>query len=375
MNVVFVPKSRHQEQACIEAKLAELEKLKQFGTYHVVEDRGQPVVSTKWVLTSKGDRIKARLVARGFEEDFLFQTDSPTVSKCSMRVFLAISSSFQWNIKSTDIKSAFLQGQTLERDVFITPPVEAEVQEGHIWKLDRCLYGLSDGARQFYLSVRGELLNLGCTQSSLDPALFYLRDSQEGLQGIICCHIDDFLHAGNTFFDNIVVKFTERFIAGKVEAKEFCYVGFHISQVPGGIILDQQAYVDELEVEGLGAQSVGQGDTPLTVKDQRTLRRIVGKINWTVQGSRPDMAFEMVELSTKLQAGCVTDFRRAVKVVCRIKEQNAHVFFPNLGSPISWKIVVFSDAALANLSDGVSSMGAHLVFLVGEGDKCCPCCS
>ncbi len=26
MNVVFVPKSRHQEQACIEAKLAELDE-------------------------------------------------------------------------------------------------------------------------------------------------------------------------------------------------------------------------------------------------------------------------------------------------------------------------------------------------------------
>jgi hypothetical protein len=33
----------------------------------------------------------------------------------------------------------------------------------------------NDSARQFYLSVKEELINLGCKQANLDPALFYLR--------------------------------------------------------------------------------------------------------------------------------------------------------------------------------------------------------
>ena len=52
--------------------------------------------------------VKARLVARGFEEDSSnLCTDSPTCSRLSMRlVFL----SNKWEIKSLDIKAAFLQG-------------------------------------------------------------------------------------------------------------------------------------------------------------------------------------------------------------------------------------------------------------------------
>ncbi len=159
-----------------QAKQAELERLRQFEAYTEVEDTGQQVISTKWVLTSKASGIKARLVARGFEEELLSQTDSPAIGKSALKLFLAVVASKKWIVKTTDIKCAILQGLNLERDVFICPPEEAQVPEGAIWKLQKCLYGLNDGARQFYLSVR-EHLKLGCTQSSLDPALFATNTS------------------------------------------------------------------------------------------------------------------------------------------------------------------------------------------------------
>ena len=37
----------------------------------------------------------------------------------------------------------------------------------------------------------------------------------------------------------------------------------------------------------------------------------------------------------------------------------------------TWRLVVYTDAALANLHDGVSSMGARLLFLVDDKQKCC----
>ena len=42
----------------------------------------------------------------------------------------------------------------------------------------------------------------------------------------------------------------------------------------------------------------------------------------------------------------------------------------NLGHSQNWKIYVYTDAALANLCDGVSSMGAHLVLLVARNGRC-----
>jgi hypothetical protein len=47
---------------------------------------------------------------------------------------------------SADIKSAFLQGKSLERDVFVIPPVEAK-QKGNLWLLQKAAYGLLDGSR------------------------------------------------------------------------------------------------------------------------------------------------------------------------------------------------------------------------------------
>ena len=98
--------------------------------------------------------MRARLVARGFEEDTSrIEVDSPTVGKSTVRMVLAVAAAKHWIIKSTDIKSAFLQGNVLQRDVYIKPPKEANVSDGCVWKLSRCLYGLNDAARQFYDSV------------------------------------------------------------------------------------------------------------------------------------------------------------------------------------------------------------------------------
>jgi hypothetical protein len=98
--------------------------------------------------------------------------DTPTVSKSVLRFFNSIVSSKGWKLMTTDIKSAFLQGEKLEREVYIMPPNEARVPPGKVWKLKRCLYGLNDAARQFYKSVSGELVKLQCVQSTVDSALF-----------------------------------------------------------------------------------------------------------------------------------------------------------------------------------------------------------
>ena len=118
--------------------------------------------------------------------------DSPTVDNGTMRIFLTVSSFNNWTVKTTDIKSAFLQGREIRRDVYIKPPRESDTEKGTIWKLKHGLYGLKDGALHFYLSVKDELLRLGCKMSELDPAMFFLRNSSK-LSGIICCHVDDFL--------------------------------------------------------------------------------------------------------------------------------------------------------------------------------------
>ena len=76
-----------------EAKDQEIQKLQDFGVYQEVNDNGQSFVSSRWVFTKRKNKVKARLVARGFEEIGGFQKDSPTVSNSSMRLMYTLSAS------------------------------------------------------------------------------------------------------------------------------------------------------------------------------------------------------------------------------------------------------------------------------------------
>ena len=166
VNLTLIPRFRHEDEDCVEAKKVELEKLKSFGVCQEVDDEGQELISTTWVLWNKGDEVRARIVAKGYEEDKELSKDSPTVAKITIRILLTLAASKDWEIQTTDVKSAFLQGKNISRDVYISPPKESDTPKGKIWKLKKTLYGLIDAARQFYDSIEEVLLKLGMTISS-----------------------------------------------------------------------------------------------------------------------------------------------------------------------------------------------------------------
>merc|ERR1712229_25437 len=58
---------------------------------------------------------------------------------------MALSANFNFKIVSMDIRAAFLQVKTLDREVFVRPPKDQE-KEGVIWKLLKPLYGLDDAS-------------------------------------------------------------------------------------------------------------------------------------------------------------------------------------------------------------------------------------
>ena len=160
-----------------QAKEKEIESLENNNVFEWVEYSDQDVISSKWVLTEKQKEdgssfMKARLVARGYEEDSSGRrTDSPTCSKQSLRMLFTVASSMSWELNSIDITAAFLQGNDIERDVFIQPPVEC-IRPGQIWKLRRCIYGLCDAPRNWYDRVHDELRKLGGSVSQYDKLFF-----------------------------------------------------------------------------------------------------------------------------------------------------------------------------------------------------------
>ena len=63
------------------------------------------------------NKKKARLVARGFQETVKPQSDSPTVSKESFKMLMAVAANENFKLASVDIRAAFLYSRSLDRDV------------------------------------------------------------------------------------------------------------------------------------------------------------------------------------------------------------------------------------------------------------------
>ena len=119
-----------------------------------------------------------------------FHTDSPTCLQESVRIAFVVIASDGWTLNSIDVKTAFLQGKRIERTVFIDLPKETKTNK--IWRLHKCIYGLADTPRQWYLCVTEELIKLRSRPSDLDAALFcWFSDGT--LVGILICFIDDMI--------------------------------------------------------------------------------------------------------------------------------------------------------------------------------------
>ena len=92
--------------------------------------------------------VKARLVAHGFQETQDFRKDSPTCTRESIRLALSVIASKAWTLQSLDLKTALLQGQTIDHIVYLLPPPEAETE--CLWQLRKCIYGLAYAPCCFY---------------------------------------------------------------------------------------------------------------------------------------------------------------------------------------------------------------------------------
>ena len=370
---VMIPKDKQNTEQCITAKNNELKKLQDFNTYEIVDDIGQKHITCTWVMTQKGDEARARLTARGFQEEEEIPSDSPTLQKANLRTVLAIAAAKEWTITATDIKSAFLQGSEMKRQVFVKPPKEAGMP-GKLWRLIKCLYGLRDASRQWYEKVAEKLEAAGFKRSVYDAGLFFLIDKQGKLIGIVGLHVDDFISAGTLkFSQSIVPQVLSIFQVGKSETTSFLYTGFQISQGKQGITLDQTEYVDRIDIPILDAASLLDKERELEPKELTVYRMMVGSTNWVSRASRPDLCFDMVSLSTKFKGGRIQDLKDARKVLTNIVQNDASILLSNVGDLKEAELWLYTDASFGNLNEGVDSTGAYILLLVNtENGKCAP---
>ena len=74
------------------------------------------------------NRKKARRVAHRFQETLKPQSESPTVWKELFKILMAVAANTNFMLAFGNIRAAFLQSRTLDRDVFVQPPPDIKKQ-------------------------------------------------------------------------------------------------------------------------------------------------------------------------------------------------------------------------------------------------------
>lgn len=156
----------------------EKKSLKKNNTFELVdkkETNGNKILSSKWVFKIKSDgKYKARLVIRGFEQKYGIdyqETFSPVVNVNALKVLFAIAISKDYEIRTFDIKTAFLYGDLNEK-VFMHIPEGYEQNENKVLQLRKSLYGLKQAPLQWNKRFTNYLKDCELTSLKTEHCIF-----------------------------------------------------------------------------------------------------------------------------------------------------------------------------------------------------------
>ena len=357
-----------ENKSILEAKERELQSWRENNVYKEVEDIGQKAISTRWIVTEKikeGKKIcKARLVARGFEEEMAeWEKDAPTCNAETLKFCLTVMKLKKWTCYSLDVKTAYLQGDQIQREVYLKPPREGEWNG--LWKLNKTVYGLKDAAKAWYCKVVKVVEELGGVRSRLESNIFFWKE-EDRLKGILCTHVDDFCYGGlRSFLNETIGGLREKLKVGEQESKKFKYIGVMIEQRENEISLNQWGYINSIkEPEGRRFK----GNRVLNPKELTEYRSVVGQLNWVSLHTMPEVAFSVSELSKAFKDGTTQDMRKLIKAVRRVKSIMGEIVLSDLEEEdLYWE--AYADASFGNIEDGHTQLG--YVISLTDGKKRC----
>ena len=145
-----------------QAMKEELDALHKTRTWDLVDRLpGKSAVGCKWIYKIKTrsdgtvDRYKARLVARGFTQEYEIdyeETFAPVARLSSVRTLIAISAARRWPLFQMDVKNAFLNGELAEEVYMKLPPGYSQPPgfPNRVCRLRRALYGLKQAPRAWF---------------------------------------------------------------------------------------------------------------------------------------------------------------------------------------------------------------------------------
>ena len=275
-------------------------------------------------------------------------------------LLLAMNAIVQENLEefvSIDIRAAFLNGK-IEREVYVRPPKDLR-KPGKLWRLNKLLYGINDASRGFWKLVKNLFKELGLVPVAGDEAFYQKRE--EGKLVCVCItHVDDFtVGSTTTFLKTLIDSLNNKLKISKVEKNEFRVTGIDFKRTENGEInLDMQAYADSLEpIKEF--RKVADTQT-LTSIEQKIYRKLTGRLSWLANNVRPDICYNVLQLSKKSHSPTMADLKQINKVIEKIKNKPNKISVKQLGKKEDLKILAVTDASY---KPGEKSISGQIIML------------
>ena len=127
------------------------------------------------------------------------QTFAPVSQIVTVRIVLVLSVNLRLTAHHLDVTCAFMNS-TLDEEVYIRLPRGFNINGKRYGKCIKSIYGLKQAAHDWYELQLAFLLthDTRMRQSSMDPCLYFITDSESGLTVFIAVSVDDYVVASSS---------------------------------------------------------------------------------------------------------------------------------------------------------------------------------
>ncbi|KAJ9558245.1 LOW QUALITY PROTEIN: hypothetical protein OSB04_012859 [Centaurea solstitialis] len=349
-------------------------------------------VGRKWVFKKKTDMdgnvhtFKARLVAKGFTQTHGIDYDetfSPVAMLKSIRILMAISAYFNYEIWQMDVKTAFLNGKLTE-DVYMEQPegFEDPKNPNKVCKLLKSIYGLKQASRSWNLHFDERIKEFGFAKSEFEPCVY--TKFSGSIVTFLVLYVDDILLIGNDVptLQNVKSWLSRCFQMKDLgEAAYILGIKIYRNRSKRLIGLSQSTYIDKIlkrfrmdeSKKGFIPMQHGivlsKTQCPVSSQDQDRMKSVpyasaIGSIMYAMLCTRPDVAYS-VSVTSRYQQNPGEPHWVAVKNILKYLRRTKDMFLVFRGSEDEISVTGYSDASFQTDRDDFRSRSGYVFTLNG----------
>ncbi|KAJ9557168.1 hypothetical protein OSB04_011782 [Centaurea solstitialis] len=306
------------------------------------------------------------------------ETFSPVAMLKSIRILMAISAYFNYEIWQMDVKTAFLNGKLTE-DVYMEQPegFEDPNNPNKVCKLLKSIYGLKQTSRSWNLHFDEQIKEFGFAKSELEPCVY--TKFSGSIVTFLVLYVDDILLIGNDSVKSWLSKCFQMKDLG--EAAYILGIKIYRNRSKRLIGLSQSMYIDKI-LKKFRMDESKKGFIPMqhgivlsktqclvSSQDQDKMKSVpyasaIGSIMYVMLCTRPDVAYS-VSVTSRYQQNPGEPHWVAVKNILKYLRRTKDMFLVFGGSEDEISVIGYSDASFQTDRDDFRSQSGYVFTLNG----------